>query len=245
MIAPVWLSIRRSCCGSPLSPRAQPAIPVTVANEEHELASASSFRLLNLVATPVKALARSSPRLNAALWNVQYRLGLWDYLDAVKASGRELAEIIEKYAPQASILDLGCGTSANLPLDPATYQRYHGVDISAKALKRARRLARPRATFETADILTYAPQESYDAILLREVIYYLPPGQVSSFLARLSGFLAPGGVILIQVWAGEISPSLVASIERSALPVMLEKTLKLDPGHPTVYLLAEPPPRTI
>jgi SAM-dependent methyltransferase len=208
------------------------------------LVSASSFRFLNLVAAPVKALARSSPRLNAALWDVQYQLGLWDYLDAGKAAGRELAEVIEKYAPQASILDLGCGTSANLPIEPGTYRRYHGIDISAKAIKRARMLRRPHATYETADILTYAPQETYDAILLREVIYYLPLGQVSDFLARLSGFLAPGGVILIQVWTGERSPGLIAAIEGSALPVMLEKTLELDPGHPTVYLLAGQPTMT-
>jgi hypothetical protein len=51
-------------------------------------------------------------------------------------------------------------------------------------------LRRPHATYETADILTYAPQDTYDAILLREVIYYLPLGQVSDFLVRLSGFLA-------------------------------------------------------
>jgi SAM-dependent methyltransferase len=222
-----------------------PTTPGSLANKEHELVSASSFRFLNLVAAPVKALARSSPRLNAALWDIQYKLGLWDYLDAGTDAGRELAEVIGQYAPQASILDLGCGTSANLPLEPGTYRRYHGVDISAKAIKRARMLRRPHATYETADILTYAPQETYNAILLREVIYYLPPAQVSGFLARLSGFLAPGGVIVIQVWAGERSPGLIAAIEGSALPVVLEKTLELDPGHPTVYLLAGQPTMTV
>ncbi len=201
----------------------------------------SSFRFLNLAATPVKALARSFPILNAALWDVQYKLGLWDYLDAGKDAGRELAGIIEQYTPGASILDLGCGTSANLPLEPGTYRSYHGVDISGKAIKRARMLRRPHATYETADILTYAPRGTYDAVLLREVIYYLPPGQVSGFLARLSGFLAPGGVILIQVWAGERGPGLIAAIEGSGLPVMLEKTLELGPGHPTVYLLEKSP----
>jgi trans-aconitate methyltransferase len=194
-----------------------------------------------VVTTRVKAFARSSPRLNAALWDVQYQLGLWNYLDAAKAVSGELAEIVEKYAPQASILDLGCGTSVNLPFEPGTYRHYHGVDISAKAIKRARTLKHPAATYETADILTYEPQETYDAILLREVIYYLPLEQVSDFLARISGFLAPGGVILIQVWTGEKSPGLIAAIEESALPVILDKVLELDPGHPTVYLLGKRP----
>jgi SAM-dependent methyltransferase len=215
--------------------------PGSLATKEHQLASISSFRFLGAVAAPVKAFARSSPRLNAALWDVQYKLGLWDYLDAGDAAGRELADLINEYMPKASILDLGCGTSANLPLEPGTYQDYHGVDISAKAIKRAGQLGRPQATYETADILSYAPSKKYDAILLREVIYYLPPGQVSEFLARLSGFLAPGGIILIQVWEGEKSPGLIAAIKDSDVPVTLEKALEQDPGHPTVYLLGGQP----
>lgn len=210
------------------------------------MATAFSVRFLKLVGAAVKALGRAFPRLNAALWDVQYRLGLWDDLDCGHATGRELAEMVEACAPQGSILDLGCGSTANLPLTPGAYRRYHGVDISAHAIERARLVGRPNATYETADILSYRPQETYDAILLREVIYYLPLAKVSGFLSRLSGFLAPGGVILIQVWSGELHPGLVAAIEASALPVTLEKTLEQepghpsDPGHPTVYLLGKP-----
>jgi SAM-dependent methyltransferase len=204
------------------------------------VANAFSLRLLKLAAAPVQVLARSSPRLNAALWNLQYQIGRWDYLDGGTTGGRELAGIIETYAPRASILDLGCGTSVNLPLTPGAYRRYHGVDISDKAIKRARLTGRPDATYETADILSYAPPEAVDAILLREVIYYLPLAKISGFLTRLSGFLAPGGVILIQIWADERNPDLIAAIEASALPVILKKSLELDPGHPMIYLLGNP-----
>ena len=104
-------------------------------------------------------------------------------------------------------------------------------------------IGRPHATYETADILTYAPQETYDAMLLREVIYYLPVAKVTDFLDRLSGFLAPGGVIAIQVWTGEQSPDLIAAIKGSVLPVMLEQALRADPAdpaiYPTVYLLGK------
>jgi SAM-dependent methyltransferase len=212
-----------------------PAIPSSLTSKEDNVTSGSSAGFLGLVTARVKAFARSSPRLNAALWNMQYRLGLWDYLDGGETPGRELAEIIEQYVPQASILDLGCGTSVNLPLAPGMYRRYLGVDISAKAIKRARMIGRPNATYETADILTYAPQEAYDAILLREVFYYLPVAKVTGFLDRLSGFLAPDGVIAIQVWSGARNPDLIAAIEGSALSVMLEKALEADPKDPTVY----------
>lgn len=204
------------------------------------MVNAFVVRSLKSVAAPVKALTRPFPRLNAASWNLQYKLRLWDHLDAGPAADGELRQIIEKYAPRPSILDLGCGTSANLPFAPGTYQRYHGVDISGEAIERARTLGRPHATYETADLLTYVPREAYDAILLREVIYYLPEARIGAFLQRLSGFLTPHGVILIQVWQGEQTPGLAAAIDGSTLPVMLETTLEQDKGHPTVYLLGRP-----
>jgi hypothetical protein len=64
-------------------------------------------------------------------------------------------------------------------------------------------LGRENATYETADVLTYMLREAYDAILFREVIYYLPVAKISGFLA----FLTPNGVILIQVWASENTPA--------------------------------------
>ena len=158
-----------------------------------------SVSSLHLVAAPIRMLNRTFPRLNAASWDLQYRLGFWDYLDA-ELAGHGLLQIMQKYAPQASILDLGCGASANLPLMPGTYRRYHGVDISEKAIEKARSLGRVDASYETADILAYVPKEAYDAILLSEVVGHLPTAEISGFLRRLSGFLTPAGVILVQIW---------------------------------------------
>jgi SAM-dependent methyltransferase len=195
------------------------------------MVSAFSLRFPKWVTAPVRTLIRMFPRLNAASWDLQYQLGLWDYLDSERA-GHGLLQTMQKYAPQASILDLGCGTSANLPLVPGTYRRYHGVDISAKAIERARALGRADASYETADILTYVPQEAYDVILLNEVLCYLPLAEISGYLRRLSGFLTPAGVILIQIWAGGMDPRLTAAIEASGLPMVQEKNADLDPDVP-------------
>src|ERR1700733_10762942 len=109
-----------------------------LASKEHAVFREFANRSLKLIAPPVKALTRTFPRLNAASWDLQYRLGLWDYLDTGQPYSLELLQLIEEYAPQASILDLGCGTSVNMPFTPGTYLNYHGVDISAKAIARAR-----------------------------------------------------------------------------------------------------------
>jgi 2-polyprenyl-3-methyl-5-hydroxy-6-metoxy-1,4-benzoquinol methylase len=202
--------------------------------------STCSFSPGKWATIPVRVITRAFPRLNAASWDLQYKLGLWDHLDLTQSTGFELFQMIEEYAPMASILDLGCGTTANLPFTPGRFRHYHGVDISEKAIGRARQLGRTSATYETADILTYVPQEAYDVILLREVIYYLPLAKVGQLLRRLSAFLTPNGVILIQIWAGAKNSGLLGAMKASALPVTLEKTLGPGPGHPTVYLLGKP-----
>lgn len=203
------------------------------------MVSTCSFSPGKWAAIPVRVITRAFPRLNAVSWDLQYKLGLWDHLDQAQSTGLELFQMVEEYAPMASILDLGCGTTANLPLTPGRFRHYHGVDISEKAIERARQLGRGSATYETADILTYVPREAYDVILLREVIYYLPLAKVSQLLRRLSAFLTPNGVILIQIWAGDKNSGLLGAMKASALPVTLEKTLGPGPGHPTVYLLGK------
>jgi 2-polyprenyl-3-methyl-5-hydroxy-6-metoxy-1,4-benzoquinol methylase len=202
--------------------------------------SSCSFSPSKLAAIPVRVITRAFPRLNAASWDLQYKFGLWDHLDLTQSTGLELFQMVEEYAPMASILDLGCGTTANLPLTPGRFRHYHGVDISEKAIERARQLGRAAATYETADILTYVPRKAYDVILLREVIYYLPLAKVAQLLRGLSAFLTPNGVILIQIWAGDKNSGLLGAMKASDLPVMLEKTLGPGPGHPTVYLMGKP-----
>jgi hypothetical protein len=54
------------------------------------MVSASSLRPLKLVTRPVKAFTRAFPRLNAASWNFQYKLGIWDCLATREPTGGEL-----------------------------------------------------------------------------------------------------------------------------------------------------------
>jgi 2-polyprenyl-3-methyl-5-hydroxy-6-metoxy-1,4-benzoquinol methylase len=213
--------------------------------------SAFSLHFPKWVERPLRTLTRAFPGLNAASWDLQYQLGLWNYLDSERA-GHGLLQVMQRHAPKAVILDLGCGASANLPLVPGTYGSYHGVDISAKAIERARAMGRADCTYETADILTYVPRAAYDAIILSEVLCYLPMDKISGYLRRLSGYLTPTGVILIQVWAGAMNASLTAAIEGCGLPMAQEENSEPDAGRPrkiaeidggrprTIYILRAP-----
>ncbi|MEN3608392.1 class I SAM-dependent methyltransferase [Plantactinospora sp. ZYX-F-223] len=137
--------------------------------------------------------------MNRAWWNAQYALGFWRYLDDMSDGNMPLS-LIETWAPRPTILDLGCGTSANLPLAPGRYRHYHGVDLSSRAIEAARALDRPDTSFEVADIRTFDTARRYDAILLREVVYYLTGAEAADLLRRLPAMLTPRGRIVVQIY---------------------------------------------
>jgi SAM-dependent methyltransferase len=158
---------------------------------------------------------------NRVIWDAEYALGNWDYLDK-DGNGELPVKMIEKYAGDGRLLDLGCGSGLNLPLQPGTYQSYLGVDISKEAIAKARSLNRPHASYEVADILTYRPHGEFDAIMLREVLYYLPRPKVRGLLERLAHSLSPAGVLIVQIWHAEIYGSLLSEVRGCSLPVLEE-----------------------
>lgn len=194
------------------------------------------FRLAGRLARwPLNAVVRPRPRLNRLVWDAQYALGMWNYLDCAK-DGDSSPATVARHLEDARILDLGCGTTANLPLTPGRFRHYHGVDISRRAIARARALRRPNTSFEVADILTYESRERYDAILLREVLYYFPTERVPDLLQRLSQMLEPGGRILVSIY-DVASPS-----GRALVDVMLGGGLdladKVSEESTTIFVLA-------
>ncbi|MGW4466249.1 class I SAM-dependent methyltransferase [Micromonospora sp. NPDC004704] len=185
--------------------------------------------LSRLTKIPVRLFVRPNRRINAAMWDTQYALGLWSYLDGM-SDGTVPLSLIETWAPQPTILDLGCGTSANLPLAPGSYRHYHGVDISRKAIAQARALGRPNTSFDVGDIRTFDSSERYDAILLREVIYYLSGAESAALLRRLPALLTPRGRIVVQVYDVSQTGEFVEVIRTCGVPVVAEVPTRLGDG---------------
>lgn len=179
---------------------------------------------------PLAVLIRPYPRLNALLWETQYALGRWNYLDRV--GDHTIGQLIHRWVPRPRILDLGCGSTVNLVLPPTGYRHYHGVDISRTALRRARSLRRPRSSFQVADVLTYRAAEAYDVILLREVLYYFPADQAIELLHRMARALTPGGVLIVWLHdSGGVHAALANRIRGCGLTVHEEK-IQLRDGAP-------------
>ena len=123
----------------------------------------------------------------------------WQRLRDDQESARyvEVRRVVEKYAADGDVLDLGC--SQGILQEGLRYGRYVGVDSSAKSIELARVKADERTRFITGDVSSYRPDQAPDATVLNEVIYYLSdPLQTVQRQAR---FLAPGGVVVISLFA--------------------------------------------
>jgi 2-polyprenyl-3-methyl-5-hydroxy-6-metoxy-1,4-benzoquinol methylase len=189
------------------------------------------------ITTPVKALVNRFPVINAAIWDLQYRLGMWDDLD--RATGAQVIALLERYTVKPDILDLGCGKGINLHLAETGYGHYHGVDISTNSIQTARKHARPNTSFEVGDILRYQTAERYDAILLREVLYYIPMRQIDEFLRRTAGFLKPSGKIFIQLWDKNSCTEYIEIIANAGFRLLEEQVAKSDEGPESTVIVLQ------
>lgn len=109
-----------------------------------------------------------------------------------------VASIIRTHNP-SRILDIGCGTGANLTLPLANifcdYQ-FLGADIDVRSIDSARRADLPmNVRFATIDALD--EEEPFDCVIASEVLEHVedPP----AFLDRLRNLTQPGGRLILTV----------------------------------------------
>src|SRR5262245_12428631 len=136
-------------------------------------------------------------------WDNEFATGHWQCLESTP--GDFVYAVIEKHANRGDILDLGCGSgSTGMELDASAYQTYTGVDISAVATDHAaeRSVRAGRSTknkYFQSDILLFVPSGSFDVILLRDSIYYVPTTKIIDMLRRYGAHLKTGGVFIARL----------------------------------------------
>ena len=112
------------------------------------------------------------------------------------------------------LLDLGCGRGIALALlataraqgergiypadwPPAPALELHGIEVSPRTAAAARDGLGCHARIQTADLRT-AELPAVDAILLLDVLHYLPPAHQKSLLERAIAALPSGGLLLVR-----------------------------------------------
>jgi SAM-dependent methyltransferase len=98
----------------------------------------------------------------------------WGVLQSPLAQQRHLAlvEVVGRYSPCASILDVGCGEGALTRYLVGCAGEVAGIDASPTAVHRARRLV-PRATFQCCTLEAFSSDRLFDVVLAVEVLYYV------------------------------------------------------------------------
>src|SRR5262249_18444532 len=98
-----------------------------------------------------------------------------------------------------AILDVGCGHGGLLRLlQPYGLSRYHGIDLSPEAVRRARSLGVPGTSFDVADFQEWSSPTRFGIIVFSETLYYAArPVEV---LSRYAAWLEPGGFFIVSQW---------------------------------------------
>jgi len=143
---------------------------------------------------------------------------------AVRCAGFTRFERLERALPRSGrILDVGCGHGlfALLAASRASGREVLGIDLLEERLEVARRVATRHGVrnvwFERRSALDL-PAGRFDAVVIADVLMYLPPDSQRLVILGAASRLAPGGVLVVkeQVQAPAWKARMVAMQERLA-----------------------------
>ena len=178
--------------GKDFSETAQQTAETFVAQLMH---SKVAVGLLSVAPIPLflvrSILARDNAREN--------RKDSWQRLRGRSEAARygAVRSVAERSARDGFVLDIGC--SQGILQEDLRYGRYLGVDYGQQAIQLALPKCDRWTQFVCADGFDFVADQPPDAVVMNEVIYYLPdPIAAVEHHARC---LAPGGVVIVSIYA--------------------------------------------
>ncbi len=134
------------------------------------------------------------------------------YMAAVADPGADVqrdawtAQLVQRLAPQSTVLDIGCGSG--LPSAAALAAAGHrvvGVDISPRQIELARANV-AGGSFVACDVLELvAEPHSFDAVMALYSLTHVPRDRYPMLLGRIAEWLRPGGVLLASMGTSDVA----------------------------------------
>ena len=104
--------------------------------------------------------------------------------------------------PKSKILDIGCGTGLSSGWFVINGMDSEGVDLSSSMISIAKRNY-PSLSFHLADIRTFRPRESPDAVWAGYSLFHMEKGDFEKTLDNIKRYLKRGGIFGLVMQEGE------------------------------------------
>jgi SAM-dependent methyltransferase len=135
------------------------------------------------------------------------RYAAWGRTDPDSVKARYVRRVLDGQTSGSRIVDLGCGTGAQVTRHLAADHRVVGVDRSTHSLALARREL-PEVAFVQADLadVAFAPA-SLDAVTAFFSVIHLPRDEHAGLFAAVHRWLRPGGRFVVTLGLGDTAES--------------------------------------
>ena len=130
----------------------------------------------------------------------------WEFETSAYEAAKYRETLAALPAPRfASVLEVGCANGVLTALLGPRCDALLAVDVSETALEaaRARCASQPHIRIEQRRLPAEAPQETFDLVLLSEVVYYWDSEDIVRLGDWLRGAVRSGGHVLLVHWIGE------------------------------------------
>ena len=137
-------------------------------------------------------------------WNKQYKAGRWESLQSEKEAKRyqTIVDFAKKFGPeQPSVLDIGSGDGVLTErFGENNYSSFLGIDFSKVSIEKATAKNYKNARFQTADAITFQPEQEFDIIIFNEAFYYIHDSEKQRVLDRMLDALTKNGIVITSIY---------------------------------------------
>jgi 2-polyprenyl-3-methyl-5-hydroxy-6-metoxy-1,4-benzoquinol methylase len=166
-------------------------------------------------------------QFNSVLFNRRYRKGLAPWCEISDGLFNWLSALRQEsvaLAPAGRVLDIGCGDGTLTSQLSKNSREVIGLDISAEAIKLARRHERENLKFSVHNIERDPLMGDNSLIICGDVLYYIPFISMKKVAKRLSDALILGGILLVIDYLPEDMDTryYYRLLSRSLTPIRIE-----------------------